>query len=242
MCAGLRDWSLEKKTMPRPYEQYLLQTGSGLADLGQIYRGNSFGAYQRGRGLGDVFGSVYRFLKPYLASGVRAVSGEMARGGAEVLGNLGTRPIGELLREQSDKSLQNLASKASDKLNRLAIGRGLKRRKFSFDDVDEDDGSAPNLTGGRRGIKRRRMSTKTRRRQPAKRGRRNVRRNAPTSRSTRKGLVSNTSTAALFGGRVVKKRSPRGKRRKTRISGPKRRAKKPKAVASAFLKQFLRRP
>lgn len=212
--------------MPR-YEQYLLQTGGGLTDLGQVYRGNSWGAYQRGRGLGDFFSSVYRMIQPYLASGAKAITTELARGGAEVLGNLGSQPISELMRQQRDKSLQNLATKASNKLKRVSIGSGIKRRATPHNA----------LTGGR--IKRRRKAVKTPSRRRAAVGK--------TSKKRRpKSASSIPSSFNLTGGRVKKRNRRRKKQVKRKIQGRRRKRQtggsgSKKKPVGAFLRQFLRK-
>lgn len=214
------------------YDQYLLQSGSGLSDLGQVYRGNSWGAYQRGRGLGDFFSNVFRLVRPYLASGVRAVTTEMARGGAEVLGNLGTQPIGDLLRQQRDIGIQNLGNKASNKLRRVAFGRGIKRKRASTDE----------LIGGR--IKRRRRSKSS----GLKRRRR---RRASGKRRSKKSKLHSLSTLN-FGGRVRrrKRRSKKsvGRPRRKRAVGKFRRTRrrrqtggKASKAKNAFLQQFLQK-
>lgn len=239
--------------MPR-YEQYLLQqsqTGGSLGDLGQIYRGNSWGAYQRGRGLGDYFTSFYRLVRPYLASGLKAVTTEMARGGAEVLGNLGTRPIGDLLRQQRDIGLQNLASKASNKLNQLSsLGRGVKRRRQSYNSGE--------LTGGR--IKRRRRTAIRKKKGP-------VRRRKRRATAGGGGGAGSLSANDIFGGRIKRRKKRRGRkviRRSKRAGGgakkararqqkrqiggrtrrgTKKKKKKKKVVLTKnpFLQQFLRK-
>lgn len=114
------------------YDHYFSQKGGALSDshFGPIYQARHH--LQRGRGFASIFTNLVRFLSPYLAKGARALGVEAARSGAEILGNLGTQPIGSLLKEQRDKSLKNLGTKAGAKLTemqqQLMTGHGIKGR------------------------------------------------------------------------------------------------------------------
>lgn len=107
------------------YDRYFLNQIGGAPEIGPVYRRHAF--IQRGRGLGNIFTNLIKFLRPYIYSGTKAVGQEVLRSGSEILGNLGTQPIQELLKSQRDKSVKNLALKAEHKLNKLnSSGRGIK--------------------------------------------------------------------------------------------------------------------
>lgn len=139
------------------YDHYFAQEGGALSDshFGPIYQARHH--LQRGRGFSSIFTNLVRFLSPYLARGARALGVEAARSGAEILGNLGTQPIGSLLKEQRDKSLKNLGAKAGVKLKemqqQLMTGHGIKGRG----DVNQFIASLGKLkkrSKPRRGVKR----------------------------------------------------------------------------------------
>lgn len=100
------------------YERYFngLQTG-GKADFGDLHRTSFF--IQRGRGLSDAFGAIIKWITPLLLSSSKAIGREALRSGSEVLSNIGSKPIKELLKEQAGKSLKNLTDKAAENLKRM---------------------------------------------------------------------------------------------------------------------------
>lgn len=115
------------------YETYFSrsQTGRGISDIGTIYRSNYH--LQRGKGLSDVFAGLYKFISPFILRGTKALGKEALRTGSEVLSNIGTHPIKNLLSEQRDKSLKNLTAKAGVGLKRMgaeiASGSGFRTKK-----------------------------------------------------------------------------------------------------------------
>lgn len=121
------------------YDSYFAgrQVGFGIEDIGPVYRSRIH--YQRGRGLSDVFSGLIRFVTPYLISGTKAVGKEALRSGSELLANLGSQPIGQMLKQQRDISMQNLSQKAEDKIKQirssLMSGKGIKRRRSNVTDL-----------------------------------------------------------------------------------------------------------
>lgn len=113
------------------------QIGGRSSNVGPIYKARIH--YQRGRGLSDVFLGLYRFIKPFLVSGSKALGKEALRAGNEILENVGTQSISSLLKEQGNKSLQNLTEKAKTKLNEMQesnlSGKGIKRRQITVNEL-----------------------------------------------------------------------------------------------------------
>lgn len=155
------------------YDHFFSQRGGALSDsqFGPIYQARHH--LQRGRGFSTLFTTLARLIGPYLAKGARALGVEGARAGAEILGNLGSQPIGNLLREQRDKSINNLGAKAGAKLRqvqeRLMTSEGIKAPRGSVSQFIEGLGKLKK-TSRRRRRKVKRLGTKRRKaRKPAKR-------------------------------------------------------------------------
>lgn len=147
------------------YDRYFSkrQIGRGVDDIGRVYRAPQF-HFQRGRGLSDVFGGIIKFITPYLISSSKALGKEALRSGSEILGNLGTKPIGELLKQQKDKSISNLAQKTGNKLKRMGeemSGEGIKRRKRNTASVITGLMRAENARTKKKGWKRKTTTVKT---------------------------------------------------------------------------------
>lgn len=103
-------------------------TGRGVNNIGPVHQ--SFRFKQRGRGLSSVFQGIFRFLSPYILSSTKAIGNEALRSGADLLQNLGKKPIKELIRDQRDISLKNLVDKAENKMREMTkqTGGAIKRR------------------------------------------------------------------------------------------------------------------
>lgn len=112
------------------YEHYFsrrAQIGSGVSDIGSVHRSPKL-YYQRGRGFGQALGGIWRFLSPYIISSSKAIGREALRSGAEILRNVGSQPLKDLVRDQVKTSRKNLTFKAGEKLRAMS-GEGIKRRK-----------------------------------------------------------------------------------------------------------------
>lgn len=85
--------------------------------------------YQRGRGLGGVFGSFWKYLYPLLEKGANFLKDELIETGADVLRNINTqKPINDILRDRSVQVVDKLRNNAVDKINSM-VGSGIKRRQ-----------------------------------------------------------------------------------------------------------------
>lgn len=170
------------------YDDYFSQKGGALSDshFGPIYQARHH--LQRGRGFGSIFTNLIRFLGPYLSKGARAIGVEAARSGAEILGNLGTQSIGSLLKEQGNKSLNNLGVKAGAKLQemqqQLMTGRGIKGRG-NVNQFIASLGKLKKRSRRRKGVKRvgRKARKPRKTRKHAKRPTKKTRRKTKSSKS-----------------------------------------------------------
>lgn len=193
------------------YEGYFLnaQKGGRISDIGDVYRSSRY--LQRGRGIGDVFSGMIKWITPYLLKGTKALGQEALRSGSEILSNMGTKPLGELVQDQRDRSIKNLSEKAGNTLKRMSqamgTGSGVKRRKLNtMGVIDSLDG----LT-----------TTPARKKKPRKK---------PIKKRTKKvGKVRKKKT----GPRKTKKKTQKKKKKKT----TKKRTKRPSKTA--FLKSLF---
>jgi hypothetical protein len=117
------------------YDTYFLrpssQVGGSIRHIGDTYAHNVH--LMKGRGLGSVFSTLFKFISPYIGKVTKAVGKEALRGGMEIFKDLGTDSMTNLLKKQGMKSAENLASKASEKLKRMREnqeGGVIKRRKL----------------------------------------------------------------------------------------------------------------
>lgn len=141
------------------YDQfYNSQIGSGIADIGPVYkRGGQY--YQSGRGLSSIFSGLLKFIQPYLIKGAKEVGKEALRSSTNILSNLNNQPFKELLKKETSKSFKNLVDKAEEKINTMnSTGRGIKRRRRSSMSVSTKP-------------KRRRRTTRSKKTKPVKRRR-----------------------------------------------------------------------
>lgn len=114
------------------YTNYFLrqqqQHGGGIGDIGQLY--SSPYILQRGSGgVGSFFSGVWKYLSPLVSSGVSALSNEALKSGSAILGQVGQKPLKEVLKEQGKIAMKNLATRAADKLKRKMQGGEGRRKK-----------------------------------------------------------------------------------------------------------------
>ena len=107
----------------RYYSYYSKQVGG---EIGSLYRASY--RVQKGRGIGSFLAGLWRFAKPLLFSGLKTVGKEAASAGAAAIGDLGTKPVKEILRSRINEAGQNLKRKAEEKINSMS-GRGLRIAK-----------------------------------------------------------------------------------------------------------------
>lgn len=115
--------------MASRYTQYYLsQVGRGLGDVGPLYKTPIILQHGRG-GIGNLFKGLFRYLRPSLFAGAKAVLKQTRDVGQNVLKDYGTKPISSLIKEHGHKAVQELAKKGVDKLFRMQGGSGQKRIK-----------------------------------------------------------------------------------------------------------------
>jgi hypothetical protein len=120
------------------YENHQLR-GYGFKPFPHVYKREVF--YQSGRGFSGIFTGLMKYLTPFLISSGKYLSGEAARAGKEILSDIATRPLTELLNEQKIKALDNILTKSEDKLKELRTnmkGKGanlsIKRKRIGTND------------------------------------------------------------------------------------------------------------
>lgn len=94
-------------------EYYLVQTGSGINDIGPLY--HNFRFVQRGSGFGSFFGALYNFLKPVIISGAKVLRNQAFKTGKDILLDLGSKPLKDVLQEHGVKAVDELQSKLARK-------------------------------------------------------------------------------------------------------------------------------
>lgn len=102
---------------------YLLQSGGGLTNIGAVYQQSQF--IQHGRGLGSFFGGLVRYLKPIFMHGLNAVKKEAMHTGAQILGEIGTRPFHEIIKDSTKTAVKNLQDKAINHIRNNMQGSGI---------------------------------------------------------------------------------------------------------------------
>jgi hypothetical protein len=108
---------------------YLNQAGRGLASppgIGPVYASPLY--LQRGHGIGNLFGSLFRWVRPLLWSGAKAVGRETLRTGGKILSDIAENKspdvsAGDIVTKHVTESAQNLIGKLR--------GRGRKRPSSS---------------------------------------------------------------------------------------------------------------
>lgn len=109
---------------------YTHQIGGGVGDE-QFMQLRIPRVYQRGRGVGGIFSTIWRFLQPVLKSCGSYVASEMVDTGADILKGIGQqKPMKTILKDRSMQIVDNLRDKAANKIKSMA-GDGLKRKKLA---------------------------------------------------------------------------------------------------------------
>lgn len=109
-------------------EYYNAQSGRGLQfneDFGSLI--NTPKLLQRGRGLGGVFSSLFRYIKPLLYSGLNYFKDEALDAGSQFLS--GKNP-NDILREKGLAAVEKLRDKAAEKIQKMT-GSGLESQSRS---------------------------------------------------------------------------------------------------------------
>lgn len=107
---------------------YSQQTGGGVAnyEFSPIHMPR---VYQRGRGVGSIFSSLWRFLQPLLKTGATYASKELLETGSDILnGIINQKPLNNVLADRSIKIVDQIRDKTAEKIKKMA-GAGRKRRR-----------------------------------------------------------------------------------------------------------------
>lgn len=183
VAAGLLLFSFAMQRDIQRHQFY--QIGGASSNFGPIYRRGRH--IQVGRGLGSTLQSVWRFLAPYLTSSLKSIGAEAARSGAEILSNLDNAPIKDLLIQQRDKSIKNLANKAGEKLMSLnQSGKGLLPYKRVRSDSDSFSPVRKRRRRTTRSKSRKVIKRKTKKRKSAKKKRKPAKRKAVKRKPAKK--------------------------------------------------------
>lgn len=114
------------------YIRYYSQQQGGRLSIGDDEIGSVLKlpkVYQRGCGVGGIFGSFWKYLQPLLMKGANFVKDELIDTGADVLRNLNTqKPIKEILRDRSVQMVDRLRNNTVDKINTMVGSGGVHRR------------------------------------------------------------------------------------------------------------------
>lgn len=70
-------------------------------------------------------------------SGSKAIGAEIVRSANEMVGELGKKPLKELLKQHSKRGMQKLVTKAEKKISSSLEGRGIKRRRSVEDNFSQ---------------------------------------------------------------------------------------------------------
>lgn len=147
-------------------QYYLRQSGSGLSDIGAIYRSPVF--EQRGRGgIGSFFSGLIKHLRPLVSSGLTALKDQTIKTSANILSDIGRKPLKEILKEQGKSAIENLTNRGLAKIRKMQKG-GRRKRNIKRGRVSKSNHSVKKRGGRRKRVKKqfgqgkkRRKSNKT---------------------------------------------------------------------------------
>jgi len=111
---------------------YLNQAGRGLTTpgIGPVYSDPLY--LQRGYGIGNFFGSLFRWVRPLLWSGAKAVGRQTLRTGGKILTDIAARDDvsdGDIVSKHVTDSAQNLISKLRGRGRKRAYGEAVGGKK-----------------------------------------------------------------------------------------------------------------
>lgn len=111
------------------------QIGSGVGNIGKLYKSNrvyqqGFGFVpiidQQGQGLGSILQNLYQLVYPIIKSGFNALGTEAKTAGKNILRDITTKPITDLIREHGTEAISNLKNKTKEEMKNMR-GRGVKK-------------------------------------------------------------------------------------------------------------------
>lgn len=184
------------------------QYGSGLSDIGEIYRSRV--NVQRGRGgVANFFGGLLKYMLPAASSAATALGGQAMKSGGNVVRDLmAGKTLRNSLYDQGQNAIGDLSAKGINKLKRMQKGRGIHTRHATGRSIKGSRRRPRMLVGGRKRSAIERLPTggggprRTRRRRKT---------GSKKTRSRRK-----KTTAKQIGGRRKRRKTPKkaGRRRK----------------------------
>jgi hypothetical protein len=112
------------------YTRYYVNQSGGGGEVGPVYRA-SF-RVQRGNGLGSFFRGLFRFVKPLLYSGAKAVGKEALKTGSNIITDMLNKepeqPVRNIFKNRFIEAKDNLEQKIK---NMTGSGLRLKRKRKS---------------------------------------------------------------------------------------------------------------
>lgn len=117
--------------MQREYIKYYSnQAGGNINEIGPLLQSHQ--TLQRGRGLGSLFASLFRFLKPAVASGLNLLKDEAIRTGTNIFSDIASGAnLKEAFQDQAKAGIKNLRTSAVNQLHSM-YGSGRKRKRKSI--------------------------------------------------------------------------------------------------------------
>lgn len=110
---------------------YINQSGNNIQNIGEIYHTPRIVQY--GRGIGSLFSSLFSHLKPFLRTGLNYLKNKSLDIGKEILEEIGTKPVKDILFNQGRKVINNIKDATIEKIKTMQKGKGnpikLKRLK-----------------------------------------------------------------------------------------------------------------
>lgn len=118
---------------------YLNQSGHG--SIGEVYRPDHFGI-QRGRGLGSILGGLMRILRPLFVRGLNAIKSQAVKTGADIISDIGTKPLKQILIDRGREAKKDLTEKALNKIQTMTgTGDGIIYRGNKFAHIIQPESS-----------------------------------------------------------------------------------------------------
>lgn len=109
-------------------QYYSRQSGGSLHNIGPVYIRSR--VKQRGRGIGSVFGTLYRFIRPLISSLAPAFKSSAISAASGIINDIGKVPFKESLKTNSKNAVQSFINSAQHQ-----SGSGRKTKKKRTDNI-----------------------------------------------------------------------------------------------------------